>query len=228
MKLFTFIIENTEVILQRWEDFAKTIFPPGQKTSIKELRNHGKQILIGIARDLEHAKSDLDQTEEIKEFTEQDITKSSPAGEHGLVRMEQGFNINEVIAEFRALRKSIISLFSHSSDKIPALEPNDLIHFNEAIDQKLSEAVAIYVFAKEQQTRLFNGMLSSTPIFTYVLDLCGKFIYMNSAMMNLYQKPAHKILGRAIYNCTMPSTVDMQEHIQAIIDTGAHSDDVDH
>lgn len=194
--------------------------PTGQKTSTTELRNHAKQILLSTAIELDHALSNSKKTTPIKGFIEQDVRKNTPAGEHGLVRMDQGFDINEVIAEFRALRKSVTRLFNNASNQKQSFDHNDLDFFNDIIDQELSEAVVLYSFAKDQQTRLFDSMLSTSPILSYIVDLDGTFQYVNRAMRKLYKKSSYEILGKALYNIEMPSAGDMRDHIQSIIETG--------
>ena len=220
MKLSTFILDNMEPILQEWETFARTIFPTNQMVNTKELRDHAKQMLLVVAADLEQTQSNIEQSEKSKGLAQQHDTKETPAAEHGFSRMEQGFNIREMVSEYRALRATVTKLFGNASRKILPSDLNDLIRFNEAIDQSLSEAIATYSFSKEKQTRIFNSMLSTNPVLSYVLDLEGTFSYINQAMSNLYQKPAHEILGKAIYNFGMPSIADVREHIKYIIETG--------
>jgi len=53
IRLATFIEQNLEPILQAWEDFARTIEPPALTMDDKELRDHAKQMLEVIAKDLE-------------------------------------------------------------------------------------------------------------------------------------------------------------------------------
>ena len=170
--------------------------------------------------ELDRALSNSKKTEQIQGFIEQDVNKNSPAGEHGLVRMDQGFDINEMIAEFRALRKSVTRLFNNASNQKQSCDHNDLDFFNDIIDQELCEAVVLYSFAKDQQTRLFDSMLSTSPILSYIVDLNGTFQYVNRAMLKLYKKSSYEILGKALYNIEMPSAADMRDHIQSIIETG--------
>ena len=220
MNLSTFILDNIEPILQEWEAFARSIFPIDQTVNTKELRDHAKQMLLVIAADLERTESNGDQAKKSKGLAPQNETKETPAEEHGLSRMEQGFSLRDMVSEYRALRASVTKLFGNASRKTHSSDLNDLIRFNEAIDQSLSEAIAKYTFSKEKQTRLFDSMLSTNPVLSYILDLDGTFSYINPAMCNLYNKPAHEILGKAIYNIEMPSMADVREHIKNIIETG--------
>ena len=220
MRLSAFIVDNIEPILQEWGNFAKTIFPKDQKINLKELRDHAKQMLLSIVADLNEPQSQLEQTKKSKGLSLKTDTKTTPAEEHGCARFMEGYSINNLVSEFRALRASVIKIFSDSSRKIPLSDPYDLVRFNEAIDQALSESVAEYTFFKEKQIRHFNKMVSGSLDLFYTLDLEGNIIYMNDAMSALYSKPAHEILGRAIYNDKIPKSADVLEHIQYILATG--------
>ena len=220
LRLSTFILNNLEPILQEWENFAKTLFPETQQTTTGELRDHAKKMLLLIADDLDRTQSKSEQTKKSKGLKLETNTKETPASEHGLARMLQGFSINQMVSEFRALRASVTKLFGKEPHGIQENNLNDLIRFNEAIDQALAESVLEYALSKERQTLLFEGMLSSSPVLSYILDLEGSFVYVNQAMVDLYKKPAYELLGKAIYNFKMPSIPDMREHIQTIIDTG--------
>ncbi len=210
-----------ESILDEWVNFAKTIFTSSRKKNIKELQDDAKKMLVEIAADIEYAQSDLEQAVKSKGLDKvgQDV-KESAAWNHGFIRMKQGFNINEIVSEYRALRASVTKLWVDASNIIQPSAFNDLIRFNEGIDQALFESVTSFSSAKEHQARRFETMLSSSPDLCYILDLDGKFLYVNRAMIELYKKPVHDILGKSRYNSAMPSKFDVHVNIQHIIDTG--------
>lgn len=220
MKLSAFIVDNIETILREWESFAKTIFPKNQKINVKELRDHAKQILIRIATDIDVPQSNLEQEQKSKGLSMKKNNEATPAELHGAERLVLGYNINNLISEYRALRASVIKLSNASCRKIPLSDPYDMVRFNEAIDQALSESVAQYNAIKERQFNYFNKMVSGGLDLYYTLDLDGNIIYMNSAMSALYSKQPYEILGKGIYNYEMPKAADLLEHIQYIIATG--------
>ena len=51
----------------------------------------------------------------------------------------------------------------------------DLIRFNEAIDQAISESVGSYSMEREQEARVIETILSSTPDLSFIFDLEGRF-----------------------------------------------------
>jgi len=75
-----------------------------------------------------------------------------------VLRAQSGFNINQLVAEYRALRASVLRLWM---DTHPAVETRleDVIRFNEAIDQAIAESVGFFSAHVEQTRNLFLGML---------------------------------------------------------------------
>lgn len=217
MTLSTFILANIEPILQEWENYAETIFSETQPQNKKMLRDHAKNMLKGIATDIELTQSKSERVEKSMGSAQSEITA---ADEHGIARMEEGLNIREMISEFRALRASVTKLWGESVKKINASDVYDLIRFNEAIDQAISESISSYSKVKEQQTRLFEAMLSSSPDLSYIMDLDGKFLYINQAMTQLIQKTIPGILGKFFYDFGVSSQEELHAQIQSIIKTG--------
>ena len=218
MKLSTFLLENIELVLQEWENFAKTIFK--SKQSKKTLRDHAKKMLLTIVLDLQHTQSRSEQTAKSKGQEAKVSARETAAEEHGIARLEEGFSINEIAAEYRALRASVTKLWGDEKKTMHASDIYDLMRFNEAIDQSLNESIASYALTKEQQARHFNSMLSSSPDLNYIMDTNGVLLYVNKAMSDLYQKPAHDMLGKALYDLTRHVTPTQRNRIQAVLDTG--------
>src|SRR5688572_6514720 len=106
MTLADFIRTNTEPILAEWETFARSL-PTGDRMDIAALRDHAKAMLNVIARDLESPQTKREQAD--KAIGKSDAGgRSTPtaAQEHGAGRAESGFTVEEMVAEFRALRAS--------------------------------------------------------------------------------------------------------------------------
>ncbi|EQD44418.1 sensor histidine kinase, partial [mine drainage metagenome] len=94
-----------------------------------------------------------------------------------------GFTLTAAVAEFRALRASVIRLWQDGLGEHRPQERTveDLIHFNEAIDQAIAESVTSYSFEKEQNTRVFNTILSTSPDLICTVDLKTHLSYANRA-----------------------------------------------
>jgi signal transduction histidine kinase len=70
-----------------------------------------------------------------------------------------GFSINQVVAEFRALRASVMRQWMKQVNQDGSFEVDDVIRFNEAIDQALVESVASYTEAVQASHNIFLGVL---------------------------------------------------------------------
>ncbi len=123
------------------------------------LRDHVEQILKAIAKDILTAQTSDEQSEKSKGRAARLREASNTAAEtHALLRAESGFSINQMAAEYRALRASVLSLWTKKSEPT-ALDPQEMIRFNEAIDQAVAESVAFFNARVDHERNLLLGML---------------------------------------------------------------------
>ena len=145
MKFATFIQENLEPILQEWETFARTLLPAAASMSNAALRDHARQILVAVAADMKTGQTSTQQKEKsLGRGGDHLGAADSAASIHGGLRHEVGFDLVQLIAEYRALRASVLRLWvRHECSQAPgALD--EMTRFNEAIDQAIAESVASY------------------------------------------------------------------------------------
>lgn len=142
--LSAFIIENTEPILDEWESFARSL-PIGAEMDVEALRDHAREMLTAIATDLDTPQSERQQSHKAQgrlDAPEGDRRQHRTAAQqHGAGRAEQGFNVGQMVAEFRALRASVIRLWSRTLQEANLSNLEELTRFNEAIDQAIAESV---------------------------------------------------------------------------------------
>ena len=74
---------------------------------------------------------------------------------HAVLRIESGFTLTQVVAEYRALRASVFRLWAKTHP-----DPEGVLRFNEAIDQALAEAVDRYTEKTDQYRDLLIGIVS--------------------------------------------------------------------
>ena len=105
MRLAAFIEQHMEPILANWEEFASTMLPGSRRMDSRALRDHAQQILEAVAKDMSSFQSrDAQLT---KSLGAAPIDMSAPvtaAQTHALLRAKSGFDINQLVAEYRALR----------------------------------------------------------------------------------------------------------------------------
>ena len=158
MHLSDFIFENMESIVQAWEDFARTIEPPALSMDRTALRDHASAMLRVIAKDLTARQTALEQSEKSKGQGPRDYDDTA-AESHADARLLSGYTIEQIVSEFRALRASVLRLWSNSRDTKHDIDPMDIIRFNEAIDQALAESVVRYARAVKKSQNLFLSIL---------------------------------------------------------------------
>ncbi|NHZ62395.1 sensor histidine kinase [Massilia genomosp. 1] len=157
MRLSLFIVSNLNDILIEWEEFAATLAPLKDADRI-ELRDHATAVLKVIVKDLETDQSESQSIAKSKGMAP--LAQADTAAEvHATARMSSGLNSDQVMAEFRALRSSILRLWARSVPITTAEEIQDMVRFNEAIDQAQSESMARYSKLLRDAQSLFLAIL---------------------------------------------------------------------
>lgn len=182
-RLPDFIRDNTEPILSEWENFARSL-PSGDTMDIAGLRDHAKAMLAVIARDLETPQTGAEQSDKSK--GKSDTTEDSvdtAAQEHGAGRAVSGFTIEQMVAEFRALRASVLRLWSKGQGEVCTADLEDMTRFNESIDQAIAESLTRYTSDLGQSKERFLAILGHdlrTPLGAiitstkFMLDTTGE------------------------------------------------------
>ena len=80
----------------------------------------------------------------------------------------------------------------------------------------------------EQQTRIFNAMLSGIADFAYLFDRSGRFVYANRALCELLGLTPQQIVGRNFHELPYPPVLaeKLQRQIRHVADTGESVMDV--
>ncbi|WMT92703.1 sensor histidine kinase [Pelagibacterium sp. H642] len=159
-RLADFIRENAEPIVAEWVRFAQTRTPASNDMTELALKDHIVELLEFIADDLETPQSENEQVQKSRGLGVEggEFTKSA-AELHASLRLSDGFSIDQMVAEYRALRASVVKLWSAASQVAHATDLEDVTRFNEAIDQALAESVAEYTTMVNQSRDLFLGVL---------------------------------------------------------------------
>lgn len=155
MPLGIFIERHHDDIIGAFSRFARTLMPAGSDMTETGLRDHAKEMLTAIAHDLKTEQSVEEQSEKSKGLGSANVMMRS-GHLHADVRIEQGFTPAQVLAEFRALRASVLKLYESSGH-------TDLVgvtRFNEAIDEVLAESMTRYAAKTDIYRDQFVGILS--------------------------------------------------------------------
>ena len=161
MELATFIRSKEGAIVAEWEAFAQTYLPSAAHMDRSALRDHIIGLLRFIANDLETHQTERQRSEKAKgQGPKEGGSHDSAAETHADLRFTGGFDTVEMISEFRALRAGVIKLWrvewanTETGDILP-----DLLRFNEAIDQVMTESLARFTGKVNHSGNLFVGTL---------------------------------------------------------------------
>ena len=158
MSLSQFIQSNRSDIISEWENFASSLSPASGMTTL-QLKDHIEQILRFIAADLEAEQSPTEQFDKSRGLGDPTPAPDTAAEIHGSLRHDDGYDIMQMVSEYRALRASIIKLWTRQNRSLSDKDMADLIRFNESIDQALAESVVTFSLKVDQSKDLLLGIL---------------------------------------------------------------------
>jgi signal transduction histidine kinase len=160
MRLHDFILMNREQILIEWEMFARTCAPASITMNVEALRDHANAMLMVIAADLKCYQSEFQRSEKSKgRAPDTDECGLTAAEKHGSGRATSGFTVMQMVAEYRALRASVLRLWTRECGELKSADLADLTRFNEAIDQSLAESITEFTEVVENAKEMFLAIL---------------------------------------------------------------------
>jgi signal transduction histidine kinase len=174
LRLADFITTHSELIIGEWVEFAATCVPAAEAMDLVALRDHAMQMLAAIAADLRTPQTSSEQIAKARGNAAPDLGGPDTAAEvHGAGRAESGFTLGEMVSEYRALRASVIRLWTAEKGSLTGADLDDLTRFNEAIDQSLAESVTRYTQDLDQSKELFIAILGHdlrTPLAAVIMS----------------------------------------------------------
>jgi signal transduction histidine kinase len=177
MRLSEFIDREMEAILKEWDIFAAAQLPAAASMSTEALRDHAEEILRAVAKDIMTPQSGEEQSRKSKGRALRVVGAPETAAEtHAFLRAQHGFDINQMAAEYRALRASVLHLWNDAGD--PAgTDYLDMVRFNEAIDQAVAESVSFFGIKLSEERNLLLGMMGHdmrSPL--HVIQLSASYL----------------------------------------------------
>src|SRR4051812_1714781 len=149
-RLADFLRENKKEILRQWA---------AEVRKIRAARNLDEPILLDhlpeFIEDLAEYVDDVRHGEQIGPPEERPRV-------HALERLEVGYDLAEVVAEYAVLRRCITELASHTH--APALRSAELPRLHDAIDQAIATAVVRYTEARERTLRALDRISTAALV----------------------------------------------------------------
>lgn len=154
MTLSEFIRDNHKAIVDEWEAFARTMLPAAGVMDRAGLRDHAGEILDAIVVDLETPQDRSEQSEKSKGRGEEHQMEAVGLA-HAALRIDDGFTLGQLVAEYRALRASVLRLF----DRANGSDLHQVTRFNESIDEALTEAADRFMVVMNRTRDQFIAVL---------------------------------------------------------------------
>ncbi|MDO9381560.1 MAG: sensor histidine kinase [Hyphomicrobiaceae bacterium] len=160
-RLSEFIRHNHLPIVNEWTAFARTLTPASEAMSKLALEDHIVDILDFIADDLDTAQTRMEQFQKSRGNGPDESPMAQSAAEiHAALRLADGFDIDQMVSEYRALRASVVKQWVTSNRTLAGTDIEDLTRFNEAVDQAVTESVAHYTKTINDSRNIFLGVLA--------------------------------------------------------------------
>ena len=204
VRLADFIEQNLEPILQAWEDFARTIEPPALTMDDTELRDHARQMLRVISKDLSQPQTDHESAQKSKGLAPE-AHDDTAAEAHAEARLLSGYTVVQLVSEYRALRCSVLTLWGQRTSDRADTDWGDVTRFNEAVDQSLAESIARYEQMVKQTQNMFLAILghdlrnplgtimSASSFLMQAVDIPSKYVLVATKMFNSTQRMSRLI-----------------------------------
>lgn len=168
MRLSEFISTHDQEIIREWETFAQTMLPAARAMSSAGLRDHASEILTAIVIDLEAPQGRTEQSDKSKGHGA-DQRMGAVGSIHAALRIESGFTLNQLVAEYRALRATVLRLYERAG----GTDLGQATRFNEAIDAALSEATTRFMIVMDRTRDQFLAVLGHdlrTPLSAVLMS----------------------------------------------------------
>src|ERR1043166_2515075 len=146
-RLGPFIRENKQRILDEWQN-AVSRLPSAHGLGPTAIRDHMPELLDTLAEAIERNGASA-------------LPMKGLPNLHAALRVREGYDLRQVVAEYRALRRVIHELYSISgtfhAEQLPAMQA--LTVMDTAVDAAIVDAVDQYALDREQSRDMFIGML---------------------------------------------------------------------
>src|SRR3982751_1077294 len=161
-RLADFLRENRDRILAHWETEVRNI-GAAQHLDRPVLLDHLPQFIEELAEYVDDVR------------TGQDVR---PPGEHpqihALERLEVGYDLAEVVAEYAVLRRCITELAAGTHT--PALRSAELPRLHDAIDRAIASSVVRYTEARERTLRALDRISGAALVHHDVESLLPRIL----------------------------------------------------
>jgi signal transduction histidine kinase len=156
-------------------------------------------MLLAFATDLATPQSEQESSAKSKGLGKRGQNDTA-AETHAEARLLSGYTVVQLVSEYRALRSSVLTLWTASIKDASHAHMADVTRFNEAVDQALAESVARYEFMVKQSQNMFLAILghdlrnplgtvvTGTSFLMQAIDIPPKYVLVATRMFNSAQR----------------------------------------
>ena len=144
---------------------------------------------------------------------------------HAILRARSGFDINQLAAEYRALRASVLRLWTDAYVPSDVTEFEQVIRFNEAIDEALAESISYFHSQVEQARNLLLGMLGHdlrSPLQS--IQMTATYLSALNAGTEVSSAAARLISSGSRMKALLDDLVDFNSNVARTLRTPTASD----
>jgi len=145
--LITFIRDNRQLILEEWTRAVRRL-PSAHGLPPPAIRDHVPELLDLLADAIDRADTSSVPLQGLPNL-------------HAALRLREGYDLRQVVSEYRILRRVIHELYSErgdlADDMRPKMQPLRIMHA--ALDAAISDAVDQYSVDRDKSREMFISML---------------------------------------------------------------------
>ncbi len=154
MSFSSFIASHIDQVMRDWETAAKAVAPPQAQTR-EALRDHWAEILKSIGEEWGQAATAPPDPKASSTGALQ-----AAASAHGARRQQENFEVDELVAEFRAMRSTVLQAWQRVEQSAGrTLAVDDANRFSEALDRALAGSIDRHLKDRARVRDLFLAML---------------------------------------------------------------------
>ncbi len=217
MKLAQFVRTEMDQLLEDFGKAALEIAPELRGQDSRALEDHAREMLEFITEALLAPQTKRESAGKALEGT----PSFSKAGyNHGACRHAQGLSMLQTIQELKALRARVILAWGDVQQSLRTGDIDELLRFNQAIDQLIVSSVASYSTLKEQEAHLLEAMLKVSPDPSAIFNRDGKLLFLNTPMADIVNKSPRDAVGKTPFELALGFATELHEAIAATVTSG--------
>ncbi|WP_339802297.1 diguanylate cyclase [uncultured Marinobacter sp.] len=218
MKLAVFIRTKMEQLLDDWEQAVLEIAPELKGVDSIVLRDHARGMLEFVAGDLGTLQTSDEAAN--KALGKGKMPAPDIGGEHGKNRRQLGMSMLQMMQELRALRARVTRAWVVAQCGFTEKDIDELVRFNEAIDQLIATSIASFAAHTDQVSRLIQAMLKVSPDPAAIFEPDGRYLFLNAAMADLVNSPHQDVIGKTAQELNLDSATALHDAIITSVSTG--------